>query len=475
MNTAFITLGRNGDMLNTLPLLYYTYQLGARPTIITTTPYLSLVDGVSYADAVPYAGYYGDTQGAKAFARRLGFNNVILAQCYGEAFTKERDSFASEAWRLAGFDSLWGKLPLVFDRRDPERERALLERVKSDKPIVLTCFESISSPFPHSAVVLDALRPFRDRFEFVDVSSLRAVRFYDLLALYEKAVGLVTVDTGPLHLAQATPHLPVVALVQDKPSSWFGSPPRSNHVLRVPYAEVGRRAGEIAQIVDTIEQRKVQRIIHVWSDYTGRKADAMHRHEMAKETWRLCGATLVDCRVADEQLRRSSRKTLGDTRACPFVKDLIESGAKVANDDDILLFTNDDTCLADGAVECIRSIVNQRGALWCARRELPPFVEPLPSEKMMKGYKHVGADLFAFTKGWWTAHCGSMPDMLYGYEAFDLVLKKLILLRGGVEAENLCYHEIHVGLWTKNRIGPGARHNQKLAFDWFKANNLKWT
>ena len=46
---------------------------------------------------------------------------------------------------------------------------------------------------------------------------MKAERFYDLLALFERAKCLVTVDTAHLHLAYACPTLPVVAIIGANP------------------------------------------------------------------------------------------------------------------------------------------------------------------------------------------------------------------------------------------------------------------
>src|SRR5690606_30799436 len=83
----------------------------------------------------------------------------------------------------------------------------------------------------------------------IDISDLKAQRPYDLLALYERAQGLVAIDSFPLHLAKAVPALTTVALIVDGPSDWHRSAPRRHHSLRVLYSEAMNR---FPAIVDTL-------------------------------------------------------------------------------------------------------------------------------------------------------------------------------------------------------------------------------
>ena len=143
-------------------------------------------------------------------------------------------SFVKEYWRLAGKMPLWDSvLPLVFDRRDKEREKALISTVlprklgrqpaKPDK-ILLVATGGTSSPFPYVELLWTLLRlNFTKGWRIVDLSGVQAHRFYDLLALYERAHCLVATDSAPLHLARACPTLPVMALTNDRPLLWNGS------------------------------------------------------------------------------------------------------------------------------------------------------------------------------------------------------------------------------------------------------------
>jgi hypothetical protein len=136
---------------------------------------------------------------------------------------------------------------LIFDKRDANRERALLERVNRRKlPMLLVNFAGITSPFAPVPEVMNALECFRGQFVVVNLSDLRAYRIYDLIGLMDNAIGLLTIDTSTLHLAAASP-TPYIAFCRDDGQS--GSIPKGNCALKVPYS---RTLDMIPAIVETV-------------------------------------------------------------------------------------------------------------------------------------------------------------------------------------------------------------------------------
>jgi len=173
--------------------------------------------------------------------------------------------------------------------------------------------------------------------------------------------------------------------------------------------------------------------------------------------------------LKDADFDRSSRTDYGDIKTLPYVPDMINLAVKKINSWDVVLLTNDDTCLSPDIYSVIQETIPQYGAIWSARREHAHLNVLLSKERLMHGYKHVGADVFAFTKAWWMEHGHEMPDMFMALENWDYVLRLVILDHGGMEIEGLCYHEVHQGAWLMNRTLITARHNQKIGGEFFGA------
>lgn len=465
MKTAWICLGRTGDIINMLPLVLHDYQQGNQPTVITAATWSNLLDGIGYADSLVWNGDYSKPTLAKAWAESLGkFQEIQVPQCYGQRFIQKCSNFCEEAWRLADRHYLWGQLPLVFDRRDKQREQSLIPDFK--KPMILVHTQGISSAFHQGSELFEALKPLRETHEIVDLSLVKANRFYDLLGLYEKAQYLVCIDSGPLHLAHATPNLKVIALITDKPSLWHGSPARLNHVLRIRYNEFDKRKGEIPEAIRNGKQSE-RRFIHVWSDYPRNDLGAQKRHRMAKLTWEKEMAGWIELALLDTDLDRNSRTDFDDFKAAPYVTDMVNKAMEKADLWDIVVLTNDDTCVAPDLAMTLKLALPECGACWGARREHRLINRIMTTTELMQGRKHVGADIFAFTKGWWLKYGHEMPDMLMGFENWDYVMRTIINEHGGRELEGLCYHEIHQGDWTKRRNSPAAKHNQQMGGEFF--------
>jgi hypothetical protein len=298
------------------------------------------------------------------------------------------------------------------------------------------------------------------------LATIKAHRFYDLLGLYEKAEYLVCIDSGPLHLAQAVPGLSVIAMISDSPNLWHGSPARQNHVLRIRYGEFDARKHEIADAI-RFKKKSESKLVHVWSKYNIVKADAKKRHQVAKSTWDKEMKDWIDMPLKDDDFTRNSRTDFGDYKFAPYVTDMIDKAVKTMNPWDIVVLTNDDTCVCPGIGPMLKRILAECDACWSARREHRRVDRMMTTNELMRGYKHVGADVFAFTKQWWLQYGHNMPDMLMAFENWDYVLRTVIEESGGQEIQGLCYHEIHPGDWLKNRECPAARHNQQMGGEFF--------
>lgn len=257
---CFAHLGKYGDLMILAPGLKAIFDAtGVRPVCIVSEQFATIFDGVSYAESWRVRlGWYSDVDiacalGIARFGRcivpkfwdikgakppvALHNEPTITLKVHGEMLTlpaREWDSYQASQWRHAGFTMQqlldW---PLVFDLRSPEREEELRRRhFHTNRPkLLFNLSTSGTSPFVHVPEIMALL--YETGCECVDLSRVHAERIYDLLGLYDRAIGMVTSDSATLHLASAS-RIPYVAFVNNGGS---GSIPKGNCVLKVRYRD----------------------------------------------------------------------------------------------------------------------------------------------------------------------------------------------------------------------------------------------
>ena len=274
MDTLFIQTSKTGDLINLLPLAKMLSDKGQKIGILACEPYADVLDGVSYVEKVVFKGQPWELGKAVEFAKSICKNSMVVQvngnkdevlkyayQPRGQT-TAMADSFARESWHLAGYGAEWGLHPLVFDRRNPARENGWLPKSSKAKqrPIMLVNLESASSPFEYRDLLWKVIKlEYSKDFNIIDLSKIVAERFYDLLGLMEKAHCLITVDTAVLHLAAAVPKLPVMALVQDTPLYWNGTPWRPQHEFYCRYSDFPKRVLELFTAIENIDKPTTSR------------------------------------------------------------------------------------------------------------------------------------------------------------------------------------------------------------------------
>lgn len=445
----YVLLSRAGDVLNALPILHRDLtQIGLRSTLMTTSPYHELLDGVSYGEAIVWPGSPHDIAGAVAAAKKLSPDVRCLHVPVtpdevkaGRFKNMQTDSWAKEAYRLGGQTDLWAKnAPLIFDKRDVAREDALTpDYMFEKKPTVLLHCGGVSSPFRYKKLLrtLLELRFSKGRgWKILDLSTIKAHRLYDLLGLFEKARFLVTTDSAPLHLARAVPTLPVVALQNDRPGLWNGSPWRTEHIWNCRYADFPDRAASMLATMDELYQGpdaynpcrlppcKGNRVAHAFSAYEGISDEAA-------ATWRQAYASYpgwIHCPAWFGVFGRDSR-TLGDKLRFPTVKDVIRMAAsRLPDAKDQIILTRGDTCFDWPLTGSSEPFVSHR----CTRDDVGNLTH------------HPAIDVFAFTKQWWNEHKKEYPDFIMGRDyLWQRALKQLILRHGGKELPWLTYQAKH--------------------------------
>lgn len=480
-----IQLGKLGDLMLLLPALKAEADAGNRCALMVAEKYAPLLEGVSYVDVIPFKGHHLELRRAWTEAQKLsplvtsvqvmGPTDEVKQCSYRPAGTEHAitDSFAKEPWRLLGQSNLWKTHPpLVFDHRNEEREREKFKKIKTElgynrakgTELVLVNVDGETSPFQYRELLMELLNARKHAGRrIVDLSGIRVERLYDLLALYEIAHCLISVDSAPLHLARAVPSLPVIALCQDKPSLWHGSPWRPNHVFQCRYVDFPAQAVTMLDRLDAIggngciTRRQVlggefPRILHVYpgSDIT---ADNRSAHRDARRTWAKLYAqgmwteTPIDVGACG----RDSKSALKDDKRFPFLKDVIRLAAQRASDLDIICLTRGVTALGSAAMERIL-----KNPFSYSHRLLLDGIKPT---------FHPSVDIFCFPKSWWIQNRSEIPDFVLGNDIYwPRALMEVMKKKGAVHLEWLGDRPAPAVTAASVRPkAPRVAHNEKLA------------
>lgn len=489
-----LQLGRAGDIFNSLPLAEQMFrQTGERPLYMVAKAFAGILDGVSYVEPVIYDGPFEELIMATFQARQLT-TNIRVGQIYGKGLCNRETctSFTRESWASAGAWAPWGSFPLTIDRRDADREAQLIRRCNLDpsKKLVLLALDGISSPFPYGRQVREHLeRELPAGFQVLDMTPIKVNRLYDLLGLYDRAHCLVTIDTGTLHLAHATPELPVVSLINPYPSDWHASAWRPSHVARIFYSEVPAAilAGKILErVMNARDPRTLPRIVHTWADFRkDEKPDHANLARMrnARDSWDQEAALAPASWLRVEFPMGLARTSLevGDTRPVPFIADVVNHAVPYCRkDSDIICWTNSDVSFAPGLTGQVLEKCERYGAAYTHRWDFAKLEKPFVSEAgVRRGKWYPGSDAFFFTLAWWKANGHDFPDMIMGREHNDEVFRSLMKLTAGVECEieAAIYHEKHTSFWDAEanfKTNAGNNWNRALAKEWYDRHGLKF-
>ncbi|HEY1784486.1 MAG TPA: hypothetical protein VGG30_03020 [Pirellulales bacterium] len=245
---ALVEPGRYGDIINILPLAKHLHDSGEQVDLLVHPKFASLLDGVSYVRPVrlPFEDEHRPEEARVWAAAR--YPRVIVSKVWNNRYCDPlaAPSFAAEAYRLAGYPELFGKLPVEFDRRSPEREARLAERhLGGSGPFILYNLDGSSSPFKRRARFARWLRWQRFEARLVKLPA-DCERLYDLLGLYERADLLITTDTATLWLAHVV-RIPTIVLHQT--DTWKRAPFPPATILDCTYEGALSRRREIAAAI----------------------------------------------------------------------------------------------------------------------------------------------------------------------------------------------------------------------------------
>lgn len=480
----FICLGRFGDVINLLPVVReYAMATGTKPLVMIGAEFASLLEGVSYAEPLIWRAPWQNCVEAEAAVRASRPDlDVVNCAVYGVGYHFKRQStnYQREAWRLSGTRTPWGRLPLVFDQRDPAREKDQLFGVTS-QPFVVTCFSGVSTPFHAGAEVNRAIRDAG--FTVVDVSALKAKRIYDLLGLLERAAALVVSDTSLMHLAAAVPSLPVISLVSDQAMRWQRSEWTPQHAARVWYSEATIKPKIVARAVEAAVRGDARpKLVHAWCFAGAVDSETDRRMRVARAGWEAEYAATgrwEACPVPADMLTRDSSTVHGDPKPAPFYHDVFAIAVKKCGPKDVIVLSNADVGPTPGITGWILDGVSRGGAIFTHRWDFDDRLDrPVSSEfEAASGKWYPGSDCWAFTREWWDKHGPTYPDMMMGREAGDLVLRHLVKVGGGTEIPAAIWHEKHPSFWEHwgNRESlPGNIQNRLLATEWLHRRGCSW-
>lgn len=252
---AFFQMGRYGDLILLLPAYKYWADMTGHPSIVfTSQEFGTVLDGASYVKAIKMPHNWHLQAGEALRIATQQYPDVIRTQLHGvglvPATPDTLPSYSLSMWERTGLLDKYQQLPLVFDRRSPEREIELIKKWKrTEKPLLLVNFDGATSPYRGQfEMIAKLMQHCNDRFEVVNTNEARGFRIYDLLGLMDVAAGLITIDTATLHLAAAA-KCPYIALVRSDGQA--GSVPKGNVALRLGYDEALSRFHEIAYIIDS--------------------------------------------------------------------------------------------------------------------------------------------------------------------------------------------------------------------------------
>jgi hypothetical protein len=418
MDKIFLQLGKIGDVLNILPLAYADSQKGLKVGIMACAEFASVLDGCSYIEKIALDIKPWELEKALAEAKKLcptvictqtnGPVEQVLKCTYEPAGQKSAitDSFNREAWKLSGRLVEWGTIPLVFDKRDKEREKLLMPKgwfgAGKKKRIMLVSADSKSSPFPYKDLLLELLHLKYPTFNIIDLSTIRAERFYDLLGLYEAAHCIVSVDTGHLHLAYAVPNLPVMALVQDRQLYWHGSAWRPQHHFHCRYHDFPTRALEMFTAIE-------KGCPVAWS------VTHVYPGEVRKD------GLLQEFAIQPGACHRDSVNVLQDKERHPMLRNVVRMALQLQFGKIICLTRNDTKMTLD------------RDLLTVA----PSYAYRMNRKDGLNTFAPV-VDLFAAPVEFWKAILPDIPDMVMGTDGFwSRVLLEIFKAKGATEISGI--------------------------------------
>lgn len=252
MSTAFILLGKIGDLLSSLPMLSRRAEIEKYPVnLVVSKQYSNVVSGLDYIKTDVLSIHWQDLETGIKYAKRK-YDKVFVPQTYGQTvgIQHRHPSWQFDQWSRCGQLHNFDKLPLVIPR--PANAQEIVARHLGDRPTILFADKGESSQFESSDHLAGRLESeFGKSHQVVRLSSIRLEKFTDFVALYDAAACLIVTETSHLHLSKAC-DIPIFALVTDKPERWHGSAWSHKFKLHIRYSQFKRREQELIEGIRSV-------------------------------------------------------------------------------------------------------------------------------------------------------------------------------------------------------------------------------
>jgi len=236
MPKTYLQLAKGGDVVSILPCLHADFkETGEKPHLIISNRYAHVLEGLDYLEPVIWTGDWGDIAGALREAK-LKYREVLVPQMHGKDYVPRRQypSFQLDQWHRSGRLKDWGKLPLVYPR----------SHGTPDSKYILLGDHSESSKFAHIEDLHLSLVAEFPHHRIVRLSSVRLPLLADLVALYDGADLIVTIDTLHAHLSAAS-STPVIVLATDSPSKWHGTAFHPRMAAHIRYGDYEMKKSQL--------------------------------------------------------------------------------------------------------------------------------------------------------------------------------------------------------------------------------------
>jgi len=220
---------------------------------------------------------------------------------------------------------------------------------------------------------------------------------------------------------------------------------------------------------------------HIYSSFFPRDNETeQNRLETSAFTWR--GQGWQERPVDDKELPRMFVEKLGvngaPNKCLPFVRDIIDKGSEGMLFNDIIVFTNSDTCVSSDCAKKIAAKLKKIDACYCFRKNFDADTLTLTDEQIKAAPDWVGSDLHAFKVSWWKENRKKYPNMVLGREGIDAIMRVLIDESGDwpkTKLDGLIWHIAHKAFWENPEIRyslPGNRLNIQLAKNFLEERKI---
>ena len=210
---------------------------------------------------------------------------------------------------------------------------------------------------------------------------------------------------------------------------------------------------------------------HVYCEYTLKDKPTFERVSHARRLWAELypRGRWVAHPVRDGQLARLFPDA---NRLVPYVRDLLDTSMYGCNIEDVLVLTNSDVCPNPSLTETLCQVIPTHGAAFGYRRDVDDLQKLTSEQCYTETALYAGVDLVAMTVRWWLDKRHLYPDLLFGTEAWDYVMRLLMQDFGAADLRYQIYHTRHELEGKRNAGSPSQLYNYKVAGEFLKERHL---